>query len=271
MESAVYTPDDYESLLVALQNVLGIIVPESQRTHLIERIRPVLSSFKLDSLALLSEKLHSCDVDVCTKVLDVVSVRQPDWSFSSEARNTLHKYLFSQLPDKAKIWVVGCGQGQLAYSVLMDIIKFEHRSGNKKDFQLFATDVLQDDIDKANQAVYMNHQLSSLSDEDKKRFFIEDKKTGGIQIKDKFRQQINFSQCDLINDVQSMDTMDLIICPEVLVYFSNGAKAGVIQQFAHCLKPGGVLLTGNNQNIPAAEQLERVDHPEGVFYRQINS
>jgi len=260
--------DDYESLLVALQNVLGVIVPDGLRSNLVERIKPLLSSYKLDSLDLLAEKLQGGDADLCANVLDVVSQRQPGWFLNTEVKNILHKYIFAQLPDKAKIWVVGCGQGQLAYSVVMEMAKYELESGKAKNFQLIATDVLQDDINQAELATYSMQQLSTLFDEDKKRFFTLNEKADSGQVKDQFRQQITFSQCDLTKDFQSLGQMDLIICPEVLVYFSNNVKADIIQQFAGLLKLGGVLLTGNNQTLAAGYKLERVEHPAGVFYRK---
>ena len=260
--------NDYESLLVALQNILGVIVPDGQRSNIVERVEPLLLSYKLDSFSLLSEELQDCDTDICANVLDVISRRQPAWPMSAEAKNILHKYIFAQLPDKAKIWIVGCGQGQLAYSTMMEIEKFQSKTGKDKNFHLIATDVLQDDINQARQAIYNTQQLSTLRDEDKKCFFTLDEKTGSGQLKDKFRQKITFSLCDLVEDFQSLGQMDLIICPEVLVYFSTSVKAGIIQQFSDLLNSGGILLTGNNQAIAADHELDRVDHPAGVFYRK---
>lgn len=261
--------DDYESLLVALQNFLGVIVPDGQRNNLVERIEPLLSSYKIDSFALLAEKLKACDADVCVNVLNVISQRQPVWSLNAEAQNILHKYILPQLPDKAKVWVVGCGQGQLAYSVVMEIDKYEQHSGKAKKFQLIATDVLPDDINQAELGMYNRQQLSTLRDDDKKRFLSLHEKTGSGQVKDKFRQQITFSQCDLIEGFQSLGKMDLIFCPKVLVYFSDSVKAGIIQQFSGLLNTGGIFLTGSNQAvIPFSESFERVEHPAGVFYRK---
>ena len=261
--------DDYESLLVALQNVLGVIVPDSQRNHLVERIEPLLSSYKLNSFALLAEKLQSCDADVCVNVLDAISQRQPGWSLNSEAINILHKYIFAQLPDKAKIWLVGCGQGQLAYSVMMEIDKYERKSGQAKKFQLIATDVLQDDIAQAELAIYNAQQLLMLRDDDVKRYLALNEDACSWRVKDRIRQQITFSQCSLIESFQSLGQMDLIICPEALVYFSTSAKAGIVQQFVGLLNSGGIFLTGSNQAvIPFSEGFERVEHLAGVFYRK---
>jgi len=268
LSAASHNVDDYESLLMALQNVLGIIVSDVQRRYLVEKIEPLLLSFKFDSLSLLVEKLQARDADVCSNVLDVISQRQPDWFLSDETKSILHKYIFAQLSDNAKIWIAGCGQGQLAYSVMMEIAKYEHKQCKYKDFQLIATDVLASDISYAEQAIYDSYQLSTLRDEDKKRFFKIDEKVGSGQVKDKFRQKITFSQCALIDDFQSLGKMDLIICPEVLVYFSNGVKAGIIKQFSDLLNSGGILLTGNNQAVtPFTDSFEFVEHPAGVFYR----
>ena len=269
MSSAiVQNIDDYESLLVALQNVLGVIVPDDQRSNLVERIETLLSSYKLDSIVLLAEKLKAFDADVCVNVLNSISQRQDTWSLNVEAINILHKYIFQQLPDKAKIWIVGCGQGQLAYSVVMEIDKYELKSGKANNFQLIATDVLQDDINQAELAIYNKQQLSTLCD-DEKRFFTLNEKAGSGQVKDKFRQHITFSQCDLTENFQSLGQIDLIICPKVLVYFSESVKAGIIQQFSGLLNSGGIFLTGSNQAvIPFSEGFERVEHPAGVFYRK---
>jgi len=61
------------------------------------------------------------------------------------------------------------------------------------------------------------------------------------QIKEKIRQLISFSQCDLTEDFQALGPMDLIICPDVLVYFSNDIKADILKQFSALLKSGGIF------------------------------
>jgi chemotaxis protein methyltransferase CheR len=108
-----------------------------------------------------------------------------------------------------------------------------------------------------------------LSDGYKKLYTAAGETSGSSIIKDKIRQRIKFSQCDLTEDFQSIGKMDLIICPEVLVYFSNGVKAGILKQFSSLLNTGGIFLTANNQVVtPFTDSFERVDHTAGVFYRQ---
>jgi len=264
--------EDYESLLVALQDTLGVVVPDAQRSCLVERVEPLLSNYKLDSLASLAQSLQGERAgDIRSSVLEVMSQRHSDWVLGPAMLKVLHNYVFEQLPDNAKIWVVGCGQGQLAYALAMEIAEYENKSGETKNFQIFATDSTQSDVKQAELATYRAQQLSGLSEQYKKLYTSVNATGDSWSIKDKICQNIHFSQCDLTEDFQSIGTMDLIICPEVLVYFSNGVKAGIFQQFSTLLKSGGILLTGSSQAVtPFTDGFEFVEHPAGIFYRQKN-
>jgi chemotaxis protein methyltransferase CheR len=161
----------------------------------------------------------------------------------------------------------------MAYSLAMALAEFEKGNGEIKGLQLFASDVPQDDIKYAQGATYTESQISDLSEENKKLYLTQsvDADAGKLnwQIKDKIAQRVTFSECDLTNDFQMLEHMDLIICPEVLVYFSNSVKSGILEQFSSLLNPGGIFLTCINQAIlPFTQSFERVEHPAGVFYRQ---
>lgn len=270
--AASHKIDDFEPLLIALQNMLGVVVPDAQRNNLVEKIEPLLLRHHFDSLAALAENIQGTKSDVLTDVLDVISQRQSSWYLCTETKNILNKYVFEQLPENARIWVVGCGQGQLAYAVAMELAEYEHRSGDIKNIQIMATDVSRVDVAKAESATYTTQQLSSLS-ADYKSLYITQQTTDsetleGWRVKDNIRQRVSFSQCDLTQDFSSYAEMDLIICPEALVYFSNGVKARILHQFSEVLKSGGILLTGNNLVASTGQSFERVQHPAGVFYRQ---
>lgn len=264
-----YNIDDLEPLLVTLKNTLGVVVADEQRSNLVERIEPLLSEYNLDSLASLAESIKGDNSDaIKSGLLDAVSQSQSGWELSAEIKGVLDNYVFEQLPENARVWIVGCEQGQLAYSVAMEAAKFEDETGKNKNFQLVATDISQKNINYAQQATYTRQQLNGLNDEYKK-LFVNVNENGGGQIKDKIRQHLDFRQCDLTKDFQSLGAMDLIICPAVLVYFSNDRKAGIFKQFSALLKSGGIFLTDNSQAIMSSVGgLERVEHPAGMFYRK---
>lgn len=262
--------DDYESLLVALQNVLGVVVPESQRSCLVERVEPLLSEYKLESLAALAQHLQGEKAEnIKSSVLDAISLRHSSWSLNMALVDVLQNYIFEQLPDQANVLIVGSGYGQLAYAFAIQLAEYENQNNNKKQISLHAIDSSPSAIKYAEQAKYSAQELTGLSDEYKSLYTTASDDAGYRTVKDKIRQGVNFSQCDLTKDFQSIGKMDLIICPEILVYFSNGVKASILKQFSAMLKAGGIFVTGNNQAVaPLMQGFERVDHPSGVFYRK---
>ena len=267
---ASHNIDDLEPLLVTLQNTLGIIVPDEQRSSLLEKITPLLSIHKLDSLASLAESIEQNKPEtIRTVVFDVVSQTQMGWQLNSEIKEILDNYIFSQLADKANVWILGCGQGQAVYSIAMDLADFEHNSGDTKNIQFMATDVSATDVEYAELGKYNKLQMADLSKEHTRLYMSADVKSDELQVKDSIRQKIKFMQYDISGDSPAFEQMDLIICLDVLAYFSVDVKLRILQQCSDQLKSGGILLTGNNQIfVPSISTLERVEHTSGIFYRQ---
>ncbi len=270
--AASHTIDDYDPLLVALQNVLGVVVPEGQRNNLLARIEPLLIEFKFASLSALAKSLQNDGSgEIKAKVLETISQRQTSWYLSPDMTKVLQDYVFGQLAENARIWVVGCGQGQLAYAVAMEIAEHTNKTNGTKKVSVFATDGSASNIKQAESAIYTDEQLNTLSGDYKKLYTSKMSQSEGYQLKARVTEFVSFAQCNLTEDFQSLGKMDLIICPDALVYFSNGVKDRILRQFSSLLKSGGIFLTGGNQMmIPGNDGLERVNHASGVFYRRKN-
>ena len=266
-----HTINDYETLLVALQDVLGVVVPEGQRSNLVERVEPILSGHNLKSLGALAQSLQT-DTSGAFKseVLEVISRRQISWCLNPEIIKVLHNYVFEQLSENARIWLVGCGQGAQAYALAMEVAEYVNKTGDTKKIEILATDGSIENIKQAELATYDEANLVDLNEGYKKLYTSKTNNGEKYQMKARVTELVNFKQCSLTEDFQSLGAMDLIICPDALVYFSNGVKKNILQQFSSLLKSGGILLTGNNQTmIASSEGFERVNHPAGVFYRQV--
>lgn len=264
-----YTVEDYQTLLVALQDVYGIVVPEEQRRMMLQRLVPILSDLKLETLNELARCLSARDnQQVSDRVLSSLSHYSTDWHLNSELRSLLRDYVFEQQADGARMWVVGCGQGELAWSVAMELDDYEHQCDNTTDISIVASDSLAQDIEKAGSANYNEMELDSLAEGFRQLYFAPADNGDGYTVKSRIRNRVEFRQCDLMKGCQQLGQFDVILCPEVLAYLSNGVRAAALQAFAGMLKPGGILIAGSQQNVPPGIGLERVDHPSGVFYRR---
>ena len=260
--------DDYEPLLLVLQDELGVVVPEIQRVSLLDRVQILVDEYGLDTFAALAERIRGNN-EIKARLLDVISQRQSSWALSAPVINILRKYVLEQLPKNARVWVVGCGQGQMAYALAMEVAQYEQEAGESKDIQIIATDHSTADIEQAKKAVYTERQLEALKDEYRKLYTAASDNGGDGQIRERITKNLSFSQCSLKEDFSSLGMMDLIICPDVLVYYSNGVKASILGRFAEQLNSGGIFLAGNNQAVvPFSQDFERVEHPAGIFYRK---
>lgn len=272
MSSATNSIEELESLLVVLQNTLGIVLPDEQRGELIEKIEPLLAAYQLDSPASLTTIVADNKIDtIRSDIFDVLSRDSTDWGLNDECRDLLCDYIFPQLQDGARIWIAGCGSGSLAYYVAMELTVYEHNSGVAKNFEIIASDVSKKNIKQAESAIYSKQQLKGLREDYKKLFVVPDARDGSGKVKDKIRQRLSFIQCDLTSDFQSIGPVELIICPDALVYFSSDSKADILLRLAELLKSGGILLPGKNQFILTSGNLfERVEHNAGIFYRNVS-
>jgi len=90
------------------------------------------------------------------------------------------------------------------------------------------------------------------------------------EVDESLRSILHFTSCDLLGGATSMGDCDLIICPDELIYFSNGVKRGILEDFAQLLDPSGILIVGANEPVvPFCDRFELVNHESGTFYRQL--
>lgn len=265
-----YTSQDVESLLVSLQNTLGIVVPEEQRNTMVQRLLPVLSELNEDSLDALARALsNGSGATLAPKIMAALSHYTTGWHLNSELRTLFREYVFNQLGKGSRLWVVGCGRGELGWSVGMELDDHEHQSDEKTGISIVASDTLAEDISKANSATYDELELAGLGDGFKQVYFTPAESGEGYTVKDRVRERIEFRQCDLVHGgCQDLGQFEAIMAPEVLSYFTNGVRAMVLDQFISMLKPGGMLIVGQQCMIPAQGLVERVEHPSGIFYRK---
>ena len=88
--------------------------------------------------------------------------------------------------------------------------------------------------------MYNQKSIAGLPQEFKDKYFT---KIGmsNYQISDEIKKCVEFKQGNLLED-KYPDNMDLIVCRNVLIYFTDEAKTEVYKKFNASLKKEGVLF-----------------------------
>lgn len=152
-----------------------------------------------------------------------------------------------------KIWSAGSSRGNEAFSVAiyMDQIK------PGLNYTLVGTDIDESSIEiSRNGGPYPDAEVKNAPGDVKKRYF-EERENGWYVSSDVVRKA-KFSKLNLLSDKFERG-FDLIMCRNVVIYFSDEAKHKLNQKFIAALKPGGVLFVGGTETIlnPREFGLER--------------
>lgn len=174
--------------------------------------------------------------------------------------------------DRIKIWHCGCSSGEEIYS--MAVIVEELGLLNKT--VLYGTDLNSDVLEKAKTGIYpaslmreytRNYLFSggsgSLSDH-----YVAD--YGNAIFKDKLRKRMVFSQHNLVTD-GSFNEFDVILCRNVMIYFTKSLQARVIRLFTESLSIGGFLGLGSKESLLFAKEYDQYDdvNAKEKIYRRI--
>ncbi|MBB72438.1 MAG: chemotaxis protein CheR [Legionellales bacterium] len=161
-----------------------------------------------------------------------------------------------------KVWHAGCASGEEAYSMAILL----QEEGLLPRSRLYATDINDDGLKKAEQGVY---QLDDI-----KEYQNNYHKSGGKgDLLDYFRissnkaiintslkHNVRFSNHNLIRD-SSFGTMNIIFCRNVYIYFEPELQDRVTQLFLDSLAPGGFICLGSKESI----HIENYPHELEVF------
>jgi chemotaxis protein methyltransferase CheR len=117
----------------------------------------------------------------------------------------------------------------------------------------------------ARTARYDAATVRGLSAERRRRFFTIE---GSDSIlRPELRAMITFRQHDLLTAPASARTFDLVVCRNVVIYFTAAAKATVHQRLADSLRPGGILFVGTTETILSPGQFGLAADGPGLYSR----
>ena len=171
------------------------------------------------------------------------------------------------IPDLLKrsptlnIWSAGCSIGAEVYSLTM-ILK-DLTPGKKH--RLLATDLDIEIIAKAKKGVYSDNELKALDPKRKDKYFTKTS-DGKYAIKDEIKQCVEFKRHNLLKDPFEKG-FDLILCRNVVIYFTEEAKDKLYRNFFASLKPGGILFVGATEAILNARNMGYVNY-QPFFYQK---
>lgn len=150
--------------------------------------------------------------------------------------------LIKKFGRNLKIWSAACSTGDEPYSLVMALSRHLPLSNIK----IFATDLDKQVIAKAKAGLYSEKSVMNVPADLKQKYFT---KVGpSYQISDEIKQRVEFKEHNLLKDIYPVD-YHMIVCRNVLIYFTDEAKDEVFLKFNKALTKGGILFIGSTEQI----------------------
>lgn len=153
--------------------------------------------------------------------------------------------------SRLRIWSAGCSTGEEPYSIAILIKRMFHLF---KDWNvtILGTDINPRALKRASEGVYTEWSFRGTPQWLKDGYFR--KKDGFYEIAPEIRQMVSFSFLNLAEDVypsllNNTNAMDMILCRNVLMYFSPEVAGRVIHGFHNSLLEGGHLFLSPTEGL----------------------
>lgn len=166
--------------------------------------------------------------------------RNPEqWEYLDK---TVIPELVKKFGNRLKIWSAACSTGDEPYSLVMALSRHIPLSNIK----IIATDLDKQVIAKAKTGLYNDKSIAGVPEDLKKKYFTQ---VGpSFKIDDSIKACVEFKEHNLLKD-QYISGVNMIVCRNVLIYFTEEAKDQVFRKFYDTLPKEGVLFIGSTEQI----------------------
>ena len=256
----------------ALKRRHGHDFSEYAPASLTRRVRQLVRDHRCNSIsALTAQLLH--EPDFVTQVVQGLSVPVSEMFRDPAVFHALREQVLPVLASypQINIWQAGCAHGQEAYSLAILL----EEEGLYERSHIFATDFNPDALQRAREGIYPAKDAQLWS-----RNYLE---AGGsqslashyvarydfIRLHDRLRRNITFAHHNLVADKVFCEA-HLVLCRNVLIYFSNPLQNRTLKMFRDSLVRGGHLCLGLRETLdfaPVAVDFSAVDASLRLYRR----
>jgi chemotaxis protein methyltransferase CheR len=219
-------------------------------------------------------KIIATDSKELSKFRDYLTINVSEFFRDQDRWNTLKSKVIPDLVKDAnfktepgakgtlRIWSAGCSNGSEPYSLA---IMLDEITTMKTSHYILATDLDRSILTRARaRGPYSADDTRNVNSEQRGKYF----DAGGPPyfVKDLISKRVTFKEHNLLLDPFEKN-FDLIVCRNVIIYFTLEAKAELYQKFHSSLRPGGILFLGGTEIIPRPSEIGFINMG-GSYYQK---
>jgi chemotaxis protein methyltransferase CheR len=257
MAEAAFKRDDYTDFCEGVRRLTGIDLAQYKRPQMERRIRSFADRKGMPALPVYLAALSS-DRVALDEFLDRMTINVSQLWRNPEQWGRLEQTVLPELARTGTIraWSAGCSYGAEAYTLAA--ICRTVAPGCRVEIR--GTDIDPRMVARAREGRFTADDARSAPRAGLDRWF--DRDGDGWRAKAELRMLTRFETGDLLRDAMPARSFDLILCRNVVIYFTEPVRDRLHELMAVALRPGGYLMIGSSERVssPAAIGLQST-HP----------
>jgi chemotaxis protein methyltransferase CheR len=255
---------EYDSFIKNLDDMIGIDLANYKRTQMERRIRNLMKFEGCGDFEAYLKVLR-IDQSKLEKLIDHLTIKFSEFFRDPAQWEMLEKKVIPELyagNRQLKIWSTGCAAGEEAYTLAMILA-----DRGIVEASLIATDIDANALEKARLGVYADKSVKNVPDVRLQKYF--NMLGASYRVKDRLKKTVSFKRHDLIEEPPPDSDCDLIVCRNVIIYFTEEAKHVLYQRVIGALRVGGYLFAGNTEQIFQPGQIGLAPAGGQFFYKKV--
>ena len=249
------TPQDFDYLRKLLRERSGLVLSAEKQYLAESRLLPVARKHGLADLGELVGKLKVTTA-AAPLTVEVIEAMTTNESFFFRDKVPFEHFRLTIMPallaarareKRIRIWCTAAATGQEPYSLAMSLKAIGPALAGWR-VEILATDLSNEVLAKAKAGIYNQFEVQrGLPIQQLVKFFSQVGEAW--QIAEEIRAMVKFRPLNLLADFSSLGTFDLVFCRNVLIYFDQDTKTGVLNRIARQMPSDGFLILGAAETV----------------------
>ena len=236
---------DYEYFKREVLTLTGINLSCYKEAQMKRRIDNLISKYRIEGYDKYVARLRT-EPKMFEEFINHITINVSEFYRDIDQWKVLEEKAIPELIQRfgknLKVWSAACSTGDEPYSLVMAMSRHLPLSNIK----VFATDVDKQIIETAKRGLYPEKSIAAVPADLKRRYF---RQMGTeYKISDEIKSRVEFREQNLLRDVYPAGC-HLIVCRNVMIYFTETVKDQIYRKFFQSLVLGGLLFVGASEQI----------------------
>ena len=275
---AAMSDKQFAQLRKIIYDRAGIHFPDNKKYVLESRMSQRLKELEMEDydqyIAFLT--MGPYQMDEFQEMFNRITINETSFFRNEPQLDVFERKILPQILEARKttkrlrIWSAACSTGEEPFTLAIMVQRTLGVRLADWRIEILGTDISERALEVGQEAKYTEYAMRTTNPMIRQKYF----RTDGpyFYLNDTIKSMVNFELHNLKDTLAAKrhGTWDVIFCRNVMIYFDDAMKKGVLNSFADNLADDGALFIGHSETIRAGEApFEALPIPQGFCYRKV--